>query len=433
MSAAIADDIPATRTVATTTEGVVAIAASFLGLAVGFPSSFNSTITTFILPLTTEFGWGRTVPSLMYFAGMAGLVIGSIWLGQLIERFGAPRVAATSGIALAAVLQLLSIQTGSPIAAVGLSLIGGALGAGTGVGLYVSTLPLWFDRNLGRALGFAVVGQSVGLAALPALTNAVIHAGGWRSAYRTLALTEIAITLTAVALLAWLARRARLAPISVCGAQALGGMTIGEALRQRSFWVLGIAIFLASAGVVGASIHIFPLYHDRGIAVRLLPLLALALGLGTFVGRVGSGLLLDHVEVRAVGGVTFLIGGAGVLWLAFVAGPLSLLSVVGPPALIGVALGAESDILAYATRRLYGLADYPVIYNRLLIAFYLGAVIGAYLLGWASDHMAEPRVALFLLAGSCVAAGVTTARLPSTRRVGDQWTARSPAEACRPL
>ena len=391
-----------------------AIMAAFIGLAAGWPSSFGSTSTAFIVPLTHEFGWTRTVPSLMYMCSMSGMALASLNLGRTIERFGAGAVAAVSGICLMIVMLLLSIQSGSVPMALALAFLAGSLGSGTGVGLYLSVLPRWFDYDLGRALGLSIVGQSAGLTMMPALAAVVINAHGWRSGYVALAGAQIVLTLVAAAILIWLRRAgppidaSRLEKAAVLSSPA-------EVVASPVFWLLSGMIFLVTFGIYGATIHLFPIYIDHGIAPNFLPLVAIALGVGTLVGRVGSGFLLDHLEARLVALASFAIGALGIGWLATLGHADGSISIYVAPLLIGAALGAESDILAYMVRSYFGSPHYATTYNRALIGYYLGALSGPVALGWASVHFADVRLGLSVLAACCVAAMGVTFLLPSTR------------------
>lgn len=397
-------------------EQVVAIVAVFLGLAAGYTCSFGGTTTTFILPLTKEFHWGRTIPSLMFVAATAGIALSSVFVGRAISRFGFAAVAAGSGVCLSTVFVLLSTMPGQPAIAILLCFLAGALGVGTGVGLYIAVLPRWFEADLGRALGFAIVGQSVGLATFPALTASISLRDGWRSAYLTLAVIQLVLTLGAVALLVWLSRRERLRPDASRSQAAATGSTLTEARATRQFWVLAIAIFFATAGTFGTMVHIFPLYADRGVAPALMPSVAVALGIGTLIGRLASGLLLDHVEPRLIGAATFVIGTGAIVWLAYADQLHGTLAVLAPPALVGFALGAETDILAYFARRLFGLLEFTAIYNRLLIAYYFGAIVGPLWLGWAFDNLHDSRGAIIALACSCAASACAFLTLPNVHR-----------------
>lgn len=392
----------------------VAVFVAFMGFAVGYACTYGATSTTFILPLVKEFGWGRLVPSLMYVSAMLGVVIASLWLGKVIERLGEARVAAISGVLLAGVMVCLSLMRGSPAVALGLAMLAGLLGAGTGVGLYVAILPKWFDRSLGRALGLAVMGQSAGSMMMPPISAAITAAHGWRAAYRGLAGIELVGTSLAAMLLLWLFR-SRAGGASTRRAPEQTGVTPGEALRRSSFWILQVAIFLQTVGMFGVSFHIFPIFHDLGVDWSRLPRITAGAALGMAVGRLGTGLLLDRIDARLVAAGVFLIGAVAVAWLATLTTAITPLQTYVPVALVGVALGAETDILAFMARRFYGLKHYPVIYNRLLIGYFLGTMAGPLVLGWGFDHMARPRLALWGLAASCCLAAAVVRLLPRSR------------------
>lgn len=398
---------------------IAAVCAVFLGLAAGYPSSYVATATTFVLPLSAAFRWGRSIPSLMYVASMLGIALSSLRLGYIIERFGPGRIAACSGISLALVMALLSTLSGSISIALVLCFLAGALGAGTSVGLYLSVLPNWFDRDLGRALGFSILGLSVGVTLMPALASTVMLAHGWRTAYLVLAGVQLTLTLGAATILLWLGRAVG-PPDQNAAPASEAGFTLAQALRTPSFWLVAAIFFLASAALFGVSLHLLPLYADRGIVPSMFPVIAAAAGIGTLAGRFASGLLLDHVDCRIVAGCTVVIGTMGIVWLALVDHVGLPTDAYLPPILIGMSLGAESDLLSYMARRFYGLAHCAAIYNRLLVSYYLGAIAGPLYLGWAFDHLANPRAALLGLAASGMLASLAVGTLPSpgTRSFG---------------
>lgn len=397
-----------------TKERTAAIAASFLGLLGGQPSVFIATATIFFVPLSRGFGWGRTIPSLMHVASVGGVLVASIWTGRIVARFGAPRTVICSGLLLAIVFSLLALQSGSPAMAVALCLMGGMVGAGTGLGVYLTILPKWFDANLGRALGVSILGISVGGIVMPIVVLRLVDAIGWRAAYFSLAAIHLALTLVVAAILKWLAGRE--SGLSRTGQiQQFTGNTLSEAMHMRSFWILSATIFFAALGVFGIMVHLVPFYQDRNIAQAQLPLVMTGVGLGTLLGRVGSGLLLDRIEVRYVAIATFSLGGCGIIWLGLIEGGISLTSALIPPFLIGLALGSETDVLPYLVRRLYGLLHYPVIYNRLLVGHYLGAIAGTLLLGWAKDNLASPQTVMLALGLGCFLAALIALGLPKPR------------------
>lgn len=380
-----------------------AVGIAFIGLTVGYPSSYAATATAFLLPLTREFGWGQIVPSLMYVAAMSGAGLMSIWLGRLVERFGAPRIMTWSGLGLFSVLFSLSLINGSTYVAILLGFLAGALGIGTGIGLYLSLLPPLFDKGLGRALGLASLGISAGVLIMPTLASAAQTAAGWRNAYRLIAVVELVGTLSmayAVTRILGETRNAD-AHAHTRATKALGAHL--PVLKLPGFLLLSVIFCCVTFATLGASLHLLAIYSRLDATPASFPLLLVALGSGTLVGRVGSGFLLDYLPTRAVASFAFVAGGFALTILAQLtrAGAPELFVL---PLLIGLAVGAESDILAFMARRLYGLSHYAVVYNRLLVSFYLGGIAGPLWVGFASDRFHSLPVVVLPLAAACYAA-----------------------------
>jgi predicted MFS family arabinose efflux permease len=166
---------------------------------------------------------------------------------------------------------------------------------------------------------------------------------------------------------------------------------------------------------MGAAIHLLPHLSDKHAARGVVPLALAALGIGTFVGRVACGALLDRVEGRYVAFGAFLLGAAGIGWMAVLPEAPTAGQVAIAPFLFGVAMGSESDTLAYLVRRYCGVAYFPSIYNRLLIAYFAGTLCGPVLIGMTFDRTGNSFTALAGLAVGCVVAALIALRLPSTR------------------
>jgi MFS family permease len=351
----------------------------------------------------------------MYDAAMAGVALGSFWLGKLIEKLGEARLAAICGVGMATAMVLLGCMPNSPIIAILLSFLAGVFGTGTGPGLYLSVPPKWFDRGLGRALGLSVVGTSLGAVVMPVISSTAISREGWRIAYFVVAGVQVALTLCAAGLLSRIGALAgRRAEAQTQPEVARAGLTVKQALASPEFWALSVVIFLVTEGATGTAVHLFPLYSDRAVPANMMAGVAAVSGVGALVGRVVTGFLLDRLDHRLVGSVTFAFGAIGMLWLAVASGH-DILTVYVPPAMIGAVLGAESDLLAYMARRYFGLLHYAVIYNRLMMAYCLGAIVGPLSLGWAFDNLSHPAIAIGVMAASCALASGVCALLPKAK------------------
>lgn len=393
-------------------EKLLVVTLVFAGFTAGYACTYASVSTTFILPLTKAFGWGRLVPAFMYLAAMFGVVSASLVLGSVIRRFGEARVAAGSGLCLAVIIASHALLAGSVPVAIGLAYLAGLLGAGTGVGLYVALMPRWFDADLGRALGCAVMGQSFGSAIMPAISAGMIATWGWRNAYLVLASITLLVTLLVAAILSvLLSKRFRDTADDV----APDGIDVLEARRLSSYRLLQLSAFLQAFAMFGVSFHIFPIYADLGLDWSVLPRITIALAAGLAIGRILSGLLLDLVEARLVAVGMYGTGACAVAWLATLSGTPGTIEMYLPPLLVGAAMGSESDILAYFVRRLFGRKHYPAIYNRQLAAYFLGSMSGPLILGWTFDRMDTPRSGLWVLALAGCLAALVSVLLPRVR------------------
>jgi predicted MFS family arabinose efflux permease len=242
---------------------------------------------------------------------------------------------------------------------------------------------------------------------MPSLAYALIALAGWRGAYITLGLMVMVVTVPVVGFfLVDKPQMMGLLPDGDVGSHQgpelervveAEGMTSGEALRTGTFWLLFVAFLLIGISIVGCLIHLVPMLTDRGVSPQTAAFATSVLGGAVILGRVASGYLLDRVFTSYVAvifffgaaiGILFLWSGAGGGW-AFVAAFL-----------IGMGMGAENDIIAYAVSRYFGLRAYAEIYGYVLISFALGGVIGPLLMGIGFDRTGSYSTVLgvFLLA-----------------------------------
>jgi len=169
---------------------------------------------------------------------------------------------------------------------------------------------------------------------------------------------------------------------------------LGAAVRQRRFAQIALAFFLIGFVVAGAIVHLVPLLVDRGLAMPSALHAAAALGFAVIAGRIVVGWLCDRFHAPYVA-FCFLMLPVASFVLLLVHGP-ALVAVL----LLGLAAGAEIDLLAYLASRSFGLRAYGEIYGWLLSIFSLGAGTGPVLIGLSFDRTGS--YALTLGAGACL-------------------------------
>jgi len=362
------------------------LASAALGLSTGMTATLFYSLGSFIPSLEAEFGWSRGDISLAV-ALMTLAVFLSGWAaGRLCDRYGAANVGAASLVAYALGVILL-VTTARSIelfwafyAAIAL------LGVGSTPIVLVRPIAAVFERQRGLALGIALTGAGLAGFWVPQLVAAVIEVAGWRAAY--LALAAIAI---AAAPIVWFGFRSvpqgrRAGPSEA----AVSGMTAAEARRTGRFWLLTVISFAMAAGLGGVVVHLVPLFQDLGADPLSAARTASLVGLSSVVARLGIGLLLDRFPAAIVSLAILALAAFGITLLLLDGLVMGTLAAI----LLGMAAGAEIDLLAYLTALHFGQRQYGAIYGWQYSVFALGYGLSPFALGKMRDAAGDYDAAL---------------------------------------
>src|ERR1700729_56385 len=382
----------------------VALAAC-LGVMGGFGSLFVYTFTVFVKPLGAQFGWNRESVSVGF--AIAAMTVGfsSPIIGRLIDRYGPRHI----------ILPCMSIF-GCGIAAFGLLRSGiwqfyltcfviGVVGNGAAHLAYARSISTWFERRLGTALAFVMVGAGLGAMILPVVAQSIISRSGWRAAYASLGGLALLLGLP----LSWRYIRERRVFGRESAVVAHSGMTWEQGVRSFAFWIITAILFVSSISMNGAITHLSALLTDRGLTAGSAALCASILGGSSLFGRIVVGWLLDRFFGPRVALVINLTTALGIFLLArarsFPAGCLAA-------ALIGIGAGGEAAITPYLLTRYFGLRAFSTLYG-LTWSFYAAAgAIGPVLLGRAFDATGSYASLLVFLAAALGLAAATNLLLP---------------------
>jgi len=258
----------------------------------------------------------------------------------------------------------------------------------------------WFDRRRGLALALAIAGSSLGVAVMPPLVQWLISEQGWRVAYIVLGLIVIVVMIPATGLLL------RDSPESMnlhpdggsdpssSGSNDTVGFSRSEAFRMYNFWALAVAFFFIAIAFNACLIHLVPMLRDGGMSAEAAAGAASLLGVGILVGRVATGIYLDRFFAPHVAIVVFLMFSMAIL-LLWHGGSLWViyLAIV----LLGLAQGAEFDLMAYMVSRYFGLASFAEIYSFIFAAFNVGGIIGPPMMGMGYDVTGAYTTSLAIL------------------------------------
>ena len=162
--------------------------------------------------------------------------------------------------------------------------------------------------------------------------------------------------------------------------------------------------------VTGALVGTRKLYDhaDRNPSLRMAQIASI-LGLSSVAGRLCVGMLLDRMPAPFVALGALAIAAFGVLLLYLFGLQFAPFAV----ALVGLAAGAEVDLVAYLCSRQFGTKAYGTIYGWQYSVFVMGYGFSPFLVGLARDYFGNYDVALLASAGSVALAGILALLLRS--------------------
>jgi MFS family permease len=383
----------------------VVLAACF-GVMAGFGSLFVYTFAVFVKPLGAEFGWSREATSSGFAIAAVTVGLCSPLLGRWIDRFGPRRIILPCMTVYVCGIASLALLRSAVWQFYVTCFVLGVVGNGAAHLAYSRSISTWFQRRLGLALAFVMVGSGLGAMILPVIAQAIISRSGWRAAYLALGCIALLLGLP----LSWRYIRERGSTVrheSVPVAHS--GKTWQQGLRSFPFWIIVAVLCVSSISMNGAITQMSALLTDRGIAASGAAICASILGGSSLFGRVGVGLLLDRFFGARVAFLISLATASGIFLLAransFPAGCLAA-------ALIGIGAGGEAAITPYLLTRYFGLRAFSTLYGVTWTFYAAAAAVGPVILGRAFDSTGSYTSLLVLLAAALTLAAALNLLLP---------------------
>jgi MFS family permease len=401
---------------------VVLAAAAIILIATVAPLYAFSTLVD---PLEEEFGWSRAAigagPSIA--ALMAGLTLPVA--GYLVDRIGVRRLL-VAGVTLVGggFLATSQIQTlwqfyiSVSVIAVGMSL--------GGLPICSVAIAHWFMKRRGRALGILSAGEGAsGIMVL--LAASLIGVFGWRSGLVGLGLGQLAICIPLALTVPYRPKDVGLLPDGepadpdpgeasagaheaaegTAGGTEPGreeGLTVGRALRTRSFWLLVLAVALVSIGFLAVIIHLIAyLDESAGFTEQGAAVIAMGIPFGSLVGRLSFGWLCDYLSKRWLLAMAWLVEGLGILIFAAVQSPwqaVLFLAVFAP------AYGAALPVLPALMAEYFGLRAFGAIQGLIWGIATLAGFAGPIFAGGVYDMADSYRPAFLILGLAAVSAAL---------------------------
>lgn len=360
------------------------LAAATIGIGLGVPA-YNPISSLFFHSMVEEFGWSRTVAA----GALIALPITAIALpfaGALIDRIGVRVATFGSVLALAASCLWLASLGPSYVSYYAALIFMNVLGCATSPIGYTRLVAAQFRNSRGTALAISQFGVACAGIFLPPAIGFLIATEGWRGAY---------IGLASAMLIAGLLAQLLMQPAKAASSVGAGtGMSGSEALRDRRFWHLGIAVLAISIGALGLVTQFQSVLIDRGMDRGTATLLLSILSISVAISRLVVGRLLDLLRPALCTAGVVAVAALGALLLY--AGWSGTLATIIAVALFGVSIGAELDLMAFFCARMFGMRHYSQIYGMVATFFYSGLAIGGIAYGALRDRTGSYDAALLM-------------------------------------
>lgn len=390
------------------------VLASALAMLFGSVPIVVFSFGVFLKPLAHDFHVGRASISFAFTLHNIAVAVTTPLAGRLADRFGARRVVLPSTLVLGIVLLSNSFLSSMIWQLYAFFVLVGVFEAGAGPVPYGKVISRWFDRNRGLALALMMSGFAFGALVVPSFAQYLITAGGWRFAYGAMGSASLLISVPLVA--RFLKERPETLNLLSDGAAAPlakpffktaePGVSRREALHSSAFWLVLASVLLVSSSIHACLTHLPAILADRGSTPQAAALASSVLGAGMLLGRTCSGVLMDRFFAPYVAAITYAGAAAGIGLLRIAdSHQLALAAAL----FIGIAFGAESDIVAYLITRYFGLRSFGAIYGVIFSGFVLAGAFGAFIMGVAFDarHSYALPLNLFCLASVIGAAFMT--------------------------
>jgi MFS transporter, OFA family, oxalate/formate antiporter len=376
--------------------------AASVGIALGAsPIPFIS-IGHLVRPLHDEFGWNRqqVMTAVTIFAFAVTLL--SPLFGWLVDKLGVRKVANGSLTLFSLTWMSITLTKGNLSIFYLMWLLIGILGGASIPISWTRAVNGWFVKNRGLALAIALSGTGVANLIINAVLPYLIQSYSWRTGVIALGLSTLFIGVP-IALLLFREPKTEERPApSSSDAGVHVGASVREALREPRFWIIIFSIMLIALAYGGLYSNFVPLLQDKGFDGKVAGAFAGLIGLSLIGGRLLAGWLIDRFWAPLVA-LPMLLMPIIACWLLSadqVSGSVAAVCAV----MLGVAGGAETDLIAYLAARYYGLKNYGKIYGILYMPFGMMTAISAPLYGRVFDSYGTYNPAL-LVAGICFMIG----------------------------
>jgi MFS family permease len=387
-----------------------------LAAAIGMGTGFSTTgiVTSIMAPhFLKDLHW---TPAAFAQVGAVSILM-SLFIpiaGRLADVWGVRRTAAIGVVALPLCMIALSRMTGDISQYYVIFIIEAALCVTTTATVFSRAVVTHFQRARGLALAIAASAPGVTGILAGFFLNPFVEASGWRTGY----LVTAAITLVCGAVALWLLPphrkevtvEAQAAVVTPPRKRSWADYPV--IFRTRAFWILAVAMVLCNLYQTLAQTQINLLILSKGVDRLNVGGIISAFSASMVIGRFACGAAIDRLPGQLVAAVGMGMPCIGLFLLAsgFHTPGLVMIAMV----FIGLAVGAEGDLIGVLVSRAFGVAIYGSVMGLVTSAISLATASGAFMLSIMLRRYGNYDVFLAVSGVSVLIGGVMFLLLPAS-------------------
>jgi OFA family oxalate/formate antiporter-like MFS transporter len=369
-----------------------------------------ATLSIFVEPMTSEFGWSRTALSGAVSLGGVMAALTSPLIGPVLDRQGARLMLCVAVLVTSLSTMLLSL-TQSLLAFYIFFCIARMNFASTfDIGIY-GALNSWFVARRAFVTSIANLAQMAGLVALPLIAHVAIEREGWRAGWLAVGVTVLLVGFVPN----WLfmvrrpedvglmpdRRSPAPTPAEVSAESPLAVATEPafsrhEALRTPAFWLLSLFTMAVYPVQAGISLHQAPHLIERGLSSTAAATIVSTFSLISALAGLGFGLFARRIGVRASLALSALFLGASALLMLGISTPLQGYLAA---CCFGAGIGGMLTVLPLAWADYFGRASFGAIRGVALTVQVTAQASGPLLSGVLRDLTGDYVASLACFAG----------------------------------
>ncbi|HEY95033.1 MAG TPA: MFS transporter [Dehalococcoidia bacterium] len=374
--------------------------------------------TSFINPIIATFGWSYSQIALAMTVRSVTVGVLNPFIGTLADRWPVRRLLVLGGIIMGLGYFFLSRVSGISLFYTAYVIIG--LGGALAIQLVPqTTIARWFRRNLGKANGITGFSVALGGVAVPLLVM-VIDSYGWQDTFLFAAIGTWILIIPFSFIFRNRPDEYGLYPDDVPPDEQdelqsvsleISGMSVKEAVKSRSFWLIGFGLLILGGGSITILTHLMPYLIDAGMEKQQASMVVMTVAIVGLVARLPVGWLMDVISRRNLIGLSIGFSGTSFLLLRMIGADSPLILILAFAIPFGIGNGSLW-VRSALIRDYFGTKYFGTIYGILMSFVTIGAGLLPPVTGWVFDEYGQYWPAFVTLAALNLTGACLTFMIP---------------------